>query len=65
MEVSKKVSGGFGVVCLNIVSSPGPDFVKVKARLAKARLGQVGDQVEAKDKVGQGQGHELDNIKPK
>ena len=29
-----------GVVCLIIVSTPGPDFAKVKAR-----FGQVGDQV--------------------
>ena len=41
--MSKKVlvgGVGGGVVCLNIVSSPGPDFVKVKAR-----FGQVGDWV--------------------
>ena len=35
--------GGGGVVCLNIVSSPGPSFVKVKVRFC-----QVGE------KVGQG-----------
>ena len=40
------------MVCLIIVSTPGPDFAKVKARffklvtrLAQARFGQVGDQV--------------------
>ena len=38
--MSKKVSGGWWVGFLNLVSSPGPDFVKVKAR-----FGQVGDQV--------------------
>ena len=32
-------------------------------RLAKALLGQVGDQVgQVRDQVGQGQGQELDNI---
>ena len=37
--MSKKVLVGGGVVdLLNLVSSPGPAFVKVKAR-----LGQVGD----------------------
>ena len=36
--LSKKVSGGWVVGFLNLVSSPGPAFVKVKAR-----LGQVGD----------------------
>ena len=44
--MSKKVlvgGGGGGVVCLNIVSSPGPSFVKVKVRFC-----QVGE------KVGQG-----------
>ena len=42
---------------------PGPDFVKVKARLAKARFSQVGDQVsQVKDLVDQGQGKELDNL---
>ena len=50
------VGWGVGVVCLNILSSPGPDFVKVKAR-----FGQVGDQVsQVKDQVGQGQDQELD-----
>ena len=29
-----------GVVCLNLVSSPGPGFVKVRAR-----FGQFGDEV--------------------
>ena len=42
------------VAFLDIVSSPGPGFVKVKTR-----FDQVGDQV--KDQVGQGQGQELDN----
>ena len=36
----KKFSGGVVVACLIIVSTPGPDFVRVKAR-----FGQVGDQV--------------------
>ena len=40
----KKFDGGGvgwgGVACLIIVSTPGPDFAKVKAR-----FGQVGDQV--------------------
>ena len=46
------------VACLIIVSTPGPGFVRVKAR-----FGQVGDQVgHIKDHVGQGQGQELDNI---
>ena len=50
--------GWGGVVCLIIVSTSGPDFVKVKAR-----FGQLGDQVsQVKDQVGQGQGQELDNI---
>ena len=41
---------------INIVSSPGPGFVKVKAR-----FGQVGDQVsQVKNQVGHGQGQELD-----
>ena len=37
MEVSKKVLVGWegGVVFLNIVSTPGPDFVKVKARFGQ------------------------------
>ena len=34
------------VVCLIIVSTPGPDFAKVKAR-----FGQVGDQVGQVDQV--------------
>ena len=43
------------VAFLNIVSSPGPGFVRLKAR-----FGQVGDQVsQVKDPVSQGQ--ELDN----
>ena len=55
--MSKKVLvGGVVVVAfLNIVSSPGPGFVRLKAR-----FGQVGDQVsQVKDPVSQGQ--ELDN----
>ena len=59
----KKIFLVGGVVgFLNIVSSPGPDFVKVKAWFGQLRvgLGQVGDQV--KDQVGQGQGQNLDNI---
>ena len=51
------------------MSSPGPGFVKVKARFRQVRdevgqgfFGQVGDQVsQVKDQVGQGQGQELDN----
>ena len=35
------VGWGGGVACLIIVSTPGPDFAKVKAR-----FGQVGDQVD-------------------
>ena len=49
---------------------PGPDFsrfriglVRLVTRSAKARFGQVGDQVrKVKDQVDQGQGQELDNI---
>ena len=49
---------------------PGPDLsrlrlglVRLVTRSAKARFGQVGDQVsQVKDQVGQGQGQELDNI---
>ena len=48
---------------------PGPDLsrfrlglVRLVTRSAKARFGQVGDQVsQVKDQVGQGQGQELDN----
>ena len=32
LKCLKKFRWGGGVVCLNIVSSPGPGFVKVKAR---------------------------------
>ena len=32
-------------------------------RLAKALFGQVGDQVDQVNQVGQGQGQELDNMK--
>ena len=57
------------VVCLIIVSTPGQDLsrfrlglVRLVTRSAKARFGQVGDQVsQVKDQVGQGQGQELDN----
>ena len=48
------------MACLIIVSTPGPGFVRIKAR-----FGQVGDQVDqAEDQVGQGkgQGQELDNL---
>ena len=49
---------------------PGPDLsrfrlglVRFVTRSAKAKFGQVGDQVrKVKDQVGQGQGQELDNI---
>ena len=59
-----------GVVCLIIVSTSGPDLsrfrlslVRLVTRSAKARFGQVGNQVrKVKDQVGQGQGQELDNI---
>ena len=45
------------VAFLNIVSTPGPGFVRVKVRFA-----QVGDLVgQVKDQVCQGQGQELDN----
>ena len=57
------------MVCLIIVSTPGPGFVMIKARFGQvddevghALFGQVGDQVrKVKDQVGQGQGQELDN----
>ena len=56
---------------LNLVSSPGLNVVKVKARfcqigtgLAKTRFGQVGDQLsQVKVQVGQDQDQEIDNIK--
>ena len=62
--------GWGGVVCLIIVSTPGRDLsrsrlglVMLVTRSAKARFGQVGDQVsQVRDQVGQGQGQELDNI---
>ena len=39
-------------------------MVRLVIRSAKARFGQVGDQVsQVKDQVGQGQGQELDNKK--
>ena len=41
---------------LDIVSSPGPGFVKIKARFSQIGFSQV------KDQVSQGQGQELDNI---
>ena len=58
------------VACLIIVSTSGPDLsrfrlglVRLVTRSAKARFGQVGNQVsKVKDQVGQGQGQELDNI---
>ena len=58
------------MVCLIIVSTSGPDLsrfrlslVRLVTRSAKARFGQVGNQVrKVKDQVGQGQGQELDNI---
>ena len=48
---------------------PGPDLsrfrlglVRLVTKSAKAKFGQVGDQVsKVKDQVGQGQGQELDN----
>ena len=53
------------MVCLIIVSTPGPGFVMIKARFGQvddevghALFGQVGDQV---GQFGQGQGQELDN----
>ena len=59
------------MVCLIIVSTSGPDLsrfrlslVRLVTRSAKARFGQVGNQVrKVKDQVGQGQGQELDNKK--
>ena len=56
---------------LNLVSSPGLNVVKVKARfgqigtgLAKTRFGQVGDQLsQVKVQVGKDQDQEIDNIK--
>ena len=61
--------GWGGVVCLIIVSTPGRDLSRSRLGLvmlvttsAKARFGQVGDQVsQVRDQVGQGQGQELDN----
>ena len=52
-----------------IVSTSGPDLsrfrlslVRLVTRSAKARFGQVGNQVsKVKDQVSQGQGQELDN----
>ena len=57
------------MVCLIIVSTSGPDLsrfrlglVRLVTRSAKARFGQVGNQVsKVEDQVGQGQGQELDN----
>ena len=59
------------VACLIIVSTSGPDLsrfrlslVRLVTRSAKARFGQVGNQVrKVKDQVGQGQGQELDNFR--
>ena len=53
-----------------IVSTSGPDLsrfrlglVRLVTRSAKAKFGQVGDQVrKVKDQVGQDQGQELDNM---
>ena len=50
--------------------TPGPDLSRFRlglfrlvTRSAKARFGQVGDQVrKVKDQVDQGQGQELDNL---
>ena len=58
------------MVVVVVVSTSGPDLstfrpglVRLVTRSAKARFGQVGDQVShVKDQVGQGQGQELDNI---
>ena len=58
--------GGGGLFDYSV--KPGPDFVKVMlglvklvTRTAKARFGQVDDQVgQVEDQVGQGQGQELD-----
>ena len=58
------------MVCLIILSTSGPDLsrfrlglVRFVTRSAKAKFGQVGDQVrKVKDQVGQGQGQELDNF---
>ena len=56
------------MVCLIIVSTTGPGFVMIKARLGQvddevghALFGQVGDQV---GQFGQGQGQELDKNLP-
>ena len=57
------------MACLIIVSTSGPDLsrfrlglVRLVTRSAKARFGQVGNQVsKVKDQVGQGQGQEFDN----
>ena len=35
LTLTVKLSGGGGVVCLIIVSTPGPDFAKVKARFGQ------------------------------
>ena len=60
-------SGGGGL--FDYSGKPGQDLsrfrlglVRLVTRSAKARFGQVGDQVsQVKDQVGQGQGQELDN----
>ena len=60
--------GGGGLFDYSVKS--GPDLsrfrlglVRLVTRSAKAKFGQVGDQVsQVKDQVGQGQGQELDNI---
>ena len=58
------------VACLITVSSLAQicqgwlGLVRLVNRSAKARFGQVGNQVrKVKDQVGQGQGQELDNIR--
>ena len=61
--------GGGGGGLFDYSVYPGPDlsrfrlgFVRLVTRSAKARFGQVGDQVnQVKDHDGQGQGQELDN----
>ena len=67
--MSKKVLVGGGWTFLNLVSTPGlvlsrsrPNFVSLLTRSAKAKFGKVGEKVQAKEQVGQGQGQELDNI---
>ena len=62
--------GGGGGGLFDYSVKPGPDLsrsrlvmVRLLTRTAKARFGQVGDQVgQVKNQVGQGQDQELDNI---